>query len=181
MAEPKVSKKNIYQKINLKELFGVDFGNDTDLKEYVGQLIIEKIRQRTEAGVDIDGDAFKAYSKKYIESLPFKAFGKDDGAVNMTLSGDMLGLMDIIDSTRNVITIGWSDETNKLKAANHNGGYTLPKRTFFGVTEKELKAIVNETEDDIKEALNIKKTEGDTAYQEKLSDLIGNLKDIEEG
>jgi hypothetical protein len=180
MAEPKVSKKNIYQKINLKELFGVDFGNDTDLKEYIGQLIIERIRQRTESGVDIDGESFKAYSKKYKESLPFKAFGKSDD-VNMTLSGDMLGLMDIIDESRNVITIGWSDETNKLKAANHNGGYTLPKRQFFGVNEKELKQIVKETKADVREALNIKKTEGDTAYQEKLSDLIGSLKDIEEG
>jgi hypothetical protein len=180
MADPKISKKNIYQKINLKELFGVDFGNDTDLKEYIGQLIIERIRQRTESGVDIDGDAFKGYSKAYKESLPFKAFGKSED-VNMTLSGDMLGLMDIIDESRNVITIGWSDETNKLKAANHNGGYTLPKRQFFGVNEKELRQIVKETKADVKEALNIKKTEGDTAYQEKLSDLIGSLKDIEEG
>lgn len=181
MAEPKVSKKNIYQKINLKELFGVDFGDDTDLKEYIGQLMLEQIRKRTAENKDIEGATFEKYSEKYVNSLPFKAFGKDEGDVNLTMSGDMLGLMDIIDTSRNVITLGWDDELSRLKAANHNGGYTLPKRQFFGVNDDELKAIVKKNKSDIVEALNIKKTEGASAYQEKLSDLIGDLKDIEEG
>jgi hypothetical protein len=147
MADPVIKKSGVYQKFNLKEMFGVDVSRSPELKKAIGQAIIEHIVKRTEDGMGRDGKALKSpYSDSYSESLPFKAAGKSKRNVNMTLNGDMMGLLDIIDESANTITIGWEDETEILKAYNHNVGDTLPRRPFFGLkSSRSSKTMFNRT------------------------------------
>lgn len=185
MSAPKVTKYTASQTIELDEAFGIDFKGNRELREYIGQLIIDRIRTRTEAGIGMKisdsgkGKVFDLtsvpYSKKYVESAEFKNFGKSKNDVNMTLTGDMLGLMDVVDQSGNTITIGWDDDTQQAKAANHIKGVTVPARPFFGISNEELKSIVKEVKPDLEKALDIKKTEGKDAFAEYALGLIDEL------
>lgn len=161
MSAPKITKKVAEQTIELDELFNVDFSDKKDLKSYIGQVLIDRIRSKVESGVGIKfsddgkGRPFDLrsvpYSKNYIDSDKFKAFGKNKNNVNMTLTGDMLGLIDIIDLSDNNITIGWNDEEQILKVYNHTVGDTVPARPFFGLSKSELKEIANDLKKEIKD------------------------------
>jgi hypothetical protein len=173
MAEPIYKKTKVQQTFNLKEIFdGISFKDERALKEAIGQAIIDKIIERTKSGVDINGKAFKNYSKSYIESDEFKAFGKNKKEVNLTLSGAMLDTMDIISEDGNKITIGWDDDTEIAKAFNHNTGDTVSKRQFFGLKSKDIKEIKSLFYDDVKQALEIKKDEGKKAFEDYILENI---------
>lgn len=59
----------------------------------------------------------------------------------------MLRSLDIIDISADTITIGFDDDTEEAKAANHNQGITVPKRPFFGITKSEATEIAEENFD----------------------------------
>ena len=158
--KPKITKKEVSQKFNLGEYFGVDFGRDPDLKQEIGQAIIDKIIERTEDGKDISEKGFKKYSKEYVDSDEFKDFGKSKNEINMTLTGRMLDDIDIISESRNTIKIGFEDSTEILKAFNHNTGDTVKKRKFFGIRERDLKEIGKEFRSELN-AIKPKKRGGD--------------------
>ncbi len=177
------SKNNVHQKINLKEEFGVDLRGMDSLKEAIGGAIIERIRARTEAGNGMSfsdsgrGTPVKLkspYSKEYADSLDFKAFGKSRGKVNMTLTGDMLGLMDVVKIEGNTIKIGWADTSESAKAHGHSTGAKgrLPVRPFFGVSKSELKEIKKEFGDAIKEAVRTRNSEGREAFESRVAELL---------
>jgi len=63
----------------------------------------------------------------------------------------MLDDVDIISETTNTVKIGFTDELETKKAFNHNSGDTVPKRQFFGITEKEVNAIKKEFASELKE------------------------------
>jgi hypothetical protein len=150
----KLSESEVSQTIDLKELTGVNMSEFPAAKEAIAQAFIDKIVERTQDGKDVDGKDFaKKYSKAYKDSLAFDAFGKTN-KVNMTLSGEMLGTIDVVESKGNKIKIGWSDAENNAKAFNHNSGDTVPKRQFFGVTDKELAEIKREFKPQIKDTDN---------------------------
>ena len=137
----KLSGNNPKLDINLEELFGVDLSGNDSLKQAIGQEIIDRIVSRTEGNTSLSGRAFKRYSKAYKQSDEFKAAGKGS-KVNLRLSGDMLGLMDIVDERDNTLTIGWFDEDEAAKAHGHiTGGGNLPKRDFFGLTSSDISSI----------------------------------------
>lgn len=172
MAVPKVKLK-----INLAEMFGVDEMPESQaLNAAIGQAIIDRIRERTESGVDKRNQAFKKYSKRYINSDEFEAFGKSASDVNLTLSGDMLGLMDVIRSTKNVIEIGWDDSTNNAKAYNHIVGDTVPKRDFFGISKTELKEIANEFSDEVKSFGDLRASANNEEFVNNALNLIKQLR-----
>lgn len=185
MSAPKFSKNKVEQTIELDEVFGIDFSNKRELREYIGQLIIDRIKERTLSGVgmkfsdDGKGREFDLtsvpYSKKYVDSMEFKAFGKKKGDVNLKLSGDMLGLMDIKKQSGNAITIGWDDADENKKAYNHSVGDTVPARPFFGVSKLELKQIAQEIKPRIREAIKTLENQGRSSYQEKILSLIDEL------
>lgn len=180
---PKFSKDEVSQTINLKEQFGIDFTGLEDFRDIIGEAIIQKIKERTESGqgVSFSGEnarpvTLKGYSKEYKDSPEFKAFGKTS-KVNMTLSGDMLNLMDVIDHTANTIKIGWDDGEQNAKSYNHNVGDTVPRRPFFGISKTELQEIVNEIKPDLKAALKARdKIDDEDLYAEKLKQSISNVK-----
>lgn len=160
---PKVSKSGAYtveQEIDLKELFGVDMKDYPEIKALVGEAIIETIRNRTESGrgIRFNGDrsstyGFKGYSDEYKASPEFRAFNKTS-KVDLTMTGDMLGMLDIIDDSGNKITVGWEDSEQNAKAYNHQEGDTVPPRPFFGVSKSELKDISSKYKSEIKDALD---------------------------
>ena len=196
MARPKVNKsaKEVSQKIDLEKTFGIDFKGRRALREAIGEAILEKIRDRTEKGKAIGGKAklpaFKGtkgspakgkYSARYVDSDEFKSFGKNQNELNMTLTGDMLGLMDIIKQTGNSITLGWDDSTENAKAFNHVTGDTVPRRRFFGVTNDELKEVKREFKDEIRQAIKVQEDEGRKAFEAFALKLIDDIKDDADG
>jgi hypothetical protein len=171
----KLTKNNVEQTINLKELFGVDFRGSRSLREAIGGAIIEKIRARSSQGLGVGGVKLKSpYSKSYSKSLDFKAAGKSKNNVNMQLTGDMLGLLDIKKQSGNEITIGWKDSSQNPKAYNHQTGDTVPRRPFFGVSQSDLKEIKKSFRDEIKSAL---KSENKREFESKVAGLLDKIED----
>lgn len=129
--------------IDLNELFGAEV--DQALAEVVGTEIRDQIVAFAENGRNAKGKSFKKYDEDYIESEEFRAAGKSENDVNMTLYGDMLSQLEIIRNEQGVITLGWEDSTQKKKAYAHMTGFkghpTIkngPKREFLVVSQKLL-------------------------------------------
>lgn len=139
-----ISQKKMELEISLDELFGTKVPNDQALREAIGQSVIEKIVNRTKSGEGVNGIPFKAYSSAYKNSLEFDVWGKSPDKINLTLTGDMLGTLDIKAQSRGVIKIGWRDATENAKAFNHHTGDTLPRRPFFGLKQSEIDEIKKE-------------------------------------
>jgi hypothetical protein len=140
----KLTESEVSQTIDLKEVFGVSLSGNDALKQVIGQALIDRIIDRTESNKDVNGRALKKYSKEYVASDDFKAFGKSESDVNMTLTGNMLGTLDIVDASGSKVKIGWNDAVENAKAYNHNVGDTVSKRAFFGVTKQDIESIKRE-------------------------------------
>jgi hypothetical protein len=149
----KLTEREVSQTLNLKEILGFDVSDMPELRAAFGQAIIDYIVERTEAGVDIYGREFASYDQNYVHSDNFKAFDKTK-KVNLTMSGSMLGSMDIIESKGNEIKIGWKDSEENAKAYNHNTGDTVRKRQFFGVSDADLKNLSKEFKPDFNKSKN---------------------------
>lgn len=182
MADPVFKKDKVSQIFNLREMFGVDVSNAPEIGEIVGEAILEKIRTRTANGAGFGGAPFfnGKYSDAYAESIEFIAAGKDQHEVNMELSGDMMGLMDIVARTPNTIEIGWDDPTQNAKAFNHNTGDTVPKRNFFGLSKAEIREVVEEFRDEVQDYVRSQRTEGSDDYTERALSFLRELGDGEE-
>lgn len=139
-------------RVNLDEIFGTAFPNSSRLRQAVGQEILDIINKRTAGGVSWDGKQFRNYSEIYSESLEFQAAGKSKSDPNLKLTGDMLGLMDIIEEDKATITIGWRESEEANKAHGHISGAVGVKRDFLGLSQKEVDTIRNRFEDVIREA-----------------------------
>lgn len=141
--------------IDLSETLGVESVPDSTASA-IGQSIIDLIRDRTQNdNVNKNGTDFKGYSSEYVNSNEFEAFGKSESDVNLTATGDMLGLMDIIDFDGQTLKIGWNDPDQAAKAHGHitgkNGEVPKMKRDFFGLSIDELENIVEPLRDEIEE------------------------------
>lgn len=138
-----LSKTAVSQSIDLEDILGVSFTGERALRQSIAQLVIDHMKARTqEKNVDVDGKAFAPYSKAYKDSTVFKLLKGADGDVNLTLTQNMIGDLDLLGETENTIRVGFSDAKEILKAYNHNTGDTVPKRQFFGVTKKEVQELV---------------------------------------
>lgn len=165
MAKPKgliVTEELVAQEFNLSELLDVDLSSDETLVAEIGQDIADFIRERSADNKGIGGKALRSpYSKEYSESLEFQVAGKSRGDVNMKLTGDMLDSIEVLDFDGEVLTVGIEGE-QAPKAHGHmtgkNGQVPKMKREFFGLTEKELDAILGNYETRI-EALKERQTE----------------------
>lgn len=175
--------KRLKLDIDLEELFDKEVP-DRALREAIGGAIIEKITERTESGVDKNGNAFKPYSKSYTDSLQFKAFGKSSN-VDLTLTGDMLAGMTITSQDEAQITLGWEDPTLNTRAFAHITGYeghpTIkngPKRDFFGVTKEELLAVKEEFSDIVDSLLEFKMAARSSGEEEFRRAAVSALESI---
>lgn len=151
--KPTTRNKRVYQDIDLRDALGFSLHGRDALKEALGQALIDRIAERAQDGKGVKYSAGatrevtlrKPYSKEYQSSDEFKAAGKSASNVNMTLTGDMIGLMDIVKIKGNTIRIGWHDEDEELKAHGHmtgqQGSNKKMFRPFFGVTNKDLREL----------------------------------------
>ena len=122
---------------------------DKEAQAEIGDLIVERIVERTDKGVAADGRPFPKYSKGYMESLDFANAGKGS-TVNLQLSGDMLAALRVLSSTKNWIEVGFDKGSNENAKADGNirGTYGSPTpnpkkaRNFLGISDKELTRIV---------------------------------------
>ncbi len=173
----KLTESEVSQTVDLNELFGANFTGNSGLAQAIGQAMVDKILERTSKGIGVDGKNLKkfsaksAYSEEYKDSLEFKAFGKSNSKVNMELTGQMLGTMDILEQSRGKIKIGWNDDVENAKAYNHNEGITVPKRRFFGLNDSELKEIKSEFIDRVREETKNLQSEKDSIINE----IIGRI------
>lgn len=112
--------------------------------------IINFIRKRTqEENVDKNNRPFAKYSDAYKKSLDYKIARKAGKGVNLTLSGDMLGALQLLKDQKGKITIGFErGSTENAKAdGNIRGTYgnsesVGPKRDFLGITKSDLAKIL---------------------------------------
>lgn len=155
----KLTLDDVSQTIDLKKTFGFDFSKQPELKELIGQEIIEFMLDRIAKGKGIGGKKLSPkYSKEYIGSLEFKSFGKKRSPINMELKGDMLASIDILEAKGNKVKIGFDDNLETKKAFNHNTGDSkgMPKRPFFGINEKELSSIKSELKSELEDVFKEK-------------------------
>jgi hypothetical protein len=144
--------------VDLPTLFPGQLIPDSNrLREAIGQEIIDVIRERTqEKEKSWDGKSFRKYSNEYAESIEFKADGKDQNEPNLTASGDMLGLMTVLDSgDPGTIKVGWNDTLQSEKAHGHITGSVGVKRDFFGLNSGEIEKIKNKFADQIPSAESV--------------------------
>lgn len=114
--------------------------------------IIETIQRRTESGTGVRKAGtgfttykFPGYSKSYIESDAFRAYGKSPNRVDLTLTGDMLSSLELLDHWPGSVVIGFRDGTEENAKAEGNqlgsyGGSPNPRkaRKFLGATRAEI-------------------------------------------
>jgi hypothetical protein len=125
----------------------------------IAEDLIEVMISRSEDGVGVYGDpnnpkslkrrSFPGYSDTYINSLDFKIAGKSPGNVNLTLSGDMLVAIDLLEDRGNKLVIGFEAGSEENARADGNirgayGGAPNPRkaRPFLGVTADELDSVL---------------------------------------
>lgn len=176
--EFKGDQDDVHIKVDLDELFDGKFPDNEALKQRVGQAIVDRIIERTEDGLDKNNKGLKApYSSGYADSLEFKAFGKSKSKVNMTLRGDMLGLLDVTEVGESSVTIGWDDTTQSNKAHNHVNGVTVPKRDFLGLSDSDREAIKQEFRSEIEKINDVVKEPSmfDSLLLSEIAKLAGEL------
>lgn len=93
------------------------------------QIILE----RTDSGVDVNNNAFAAYSPAYIE---FKSKTHSDLGVNLQYNNDMLNSV-ISEGSNEEGIIFFADSVNEIKALKHIEGEGVPKRDFFGLNDDD--------------------------------------------
>lgn len=121
----------------------------------LADLIVEYIVQRSQDGKSKYNRPFPGggYSKSYSESLDFKNAGKSRDRVNLTLTGDMLAALDMLNHKKGAITVGFEKgaEENGRAEGLITGKYGKnigPKRDFLGITKKKLRELVKDVEED---------------------------------
>ena len=118
---------------------------DFDTRRAIGQSLIDYIRRRAKAGRGANNqpmggpDGDNRYSPNYTKTPEFKAAGKSKGRVNMTLTGDLLDDLVILDaSVAGRIEIGPEQTENKNKATwLREKGYD-----FLTLTQDEVNTVV---------------------------------------
>ena len=163
-----VTRGDVSQTIDLVEITGVDITKNPELMRKIEQDIIDYTIDRTHSGLGPGGKPWNAqsYSNEYKDSLAFKAAGKS-GQVDLDLTGDMLGSIDVLKEDGGKIKIGIAEDSQLDKAFGHQTGYkghpTIPqgkyKREFIGLTHTELKEILSQ----YKSEINQLKTKGPEA------------------
>jgi hypothetical protein len=121
-------------------------------RKRLADLIIDHIIDRTESGLDKRGKRFPGYSEAYVKSLDFKIAGKSKGSVDLTLSGDMLASLQLLEQKPGRLRIGFEkgSEENARADGNIRGTYgaSSPRkgkaRDFLGITDRELDKLVDE-------------------------------------
>lgn len=135
--------------IPMDEIFGQKVG-DSEIREMVADDLIATIIKRTQSGRGVENGAivkFKSYSKKY-SALTGKARSK----VDLDQNGDLLNSIELLNSTASQIEIGIEGDQAPKAHGHMTGQYgkgPLPRRSFLGLTESDLKKIKSKYKSDV--------------------------------
>jgi hypothetical protein len=111
----------------------------------LGELVIDRIKERTDNGLDINNKPFAPYSKSYAGSKDFSIAGKTKGNVNLQLTGEMLRSLELLEHSTGSITIGYKVGTSENdKAAWAVASDNGPSRRFVGLPEKDLDLLIKQ-------------------------------------
>ena len=182
-----IKQDEFQQEIDLNDFIDGDISEDAELVREIAQGLIDYMVARVEAGKGIGGVDLNdtKYSTNYKKSLPFQAASKGS-KVNMTLTGDMLRAIDLLDEDGSTIIIGIDDEIERAKAYGHQSGFKnhptikgVKERRFFGVTADEIKKVLKGFSSAIKESTSSRKY-SDTQEQEAAIDYVVNARTLAE-
>ena len=117
-------------------------GQNVDDMRYAADRQRDRIVRRTGQGLDVNGQAFKAYSNKYAQRKA--KTGRDSGKVDLTWSGRMLKALRTNQVGATFFVIGIYGEEG-VRAAVHNYGIgKAPERQFIGASPQDRTAILND-------------------------------------
>lgn len=110
-------------------------------RKQIGIEIVNYIVARAKNGQGIGKVPFKEpYNKNYVKTNEFKIAGKDPKDVNLTLSGDMLDSVEVLETSTGRIKIGFSSSNENDKSVwLERKGFR-----FLGLTDKELNQILGD-------------------------------------
>ena len=141
--------KKVSLKIDLEDIFGVPV-KDAALRTEIADELISTIISRTQSGYGVEDDKivkFVKYTKDYAQKV-----GKSRLKVDLDLKGDMLNALHEITSEPKELEIG-IDDHNAPKAHGHMTGQygkgPLPRRSFLGLTQKDLNKIKARYQDEV--------------------------------
>jgi hypothetical protein len=174
IAKTNLSQQDVNVEIDLEKLLGSAAKNQA-VQEVFFQAAFDRMLERLDQGVDVNGKALPKYSSAYKKSLEYAAFGKD-GTVNMQLTTEMVNSLKIKSDDINKFKIGFEGDVNNAKAYAHMTGYKshpvldgkVKPRNFFGWSDKDLKAIASE----IKPQNDSKQSVSDAAIIKLLDKLL---------
>ena len=159
----------------------IDPAFDAQQRQQIGRAIVAHIKERTRRGEGIGGRSFTGpdgnnrYSESYVSSAEFNAAGKSrSGNVNLTLTGDMLDSLEVIDVTlAGRIVIGFEDVgadggENDKSVWMREKGYN-----FLGLSDEELNNIVSQF-DSPSGAQSVTTELSESFTRSLLRSLIGN-------
>jgi hypothetical protein len=152
-------------------------------RQAIAKEIVDLIRKRTqEEGVDRRGKPFASYSASYVKSLNFKIAGKSKKDVNLTLSGDMMGALDVISDSPGKVIIGFENGSQENGKADGNirGTYGQksqvgPRRDFLGISKQDLQRILDRYPIDDREASKDRARERLASDDAAANDVIDNI------
>lgn len=136
-------------------------------------LINNIIVERTRNNISSTGKRFPNYSKSYSQSLEFELAGKSRTDPNLTLTGNMLESIQLLEVGTGYIIIGYeagTEENDKAVWAERENGEENkrgPARKFLGLQDFELEQVIAE----------INLTRADSAGQDG-NDINSNLNDV---
>lgn len=177
----KLSKEEVYIEYDLVKLFGRPLKPNEVIA--FAEDVMEAIIQRTQIGIDRKNVKFRDYKESYINSSVFKKYNKSPLEINLTLRGDLLSSLDILEASGETLRIGIKDDLQSKKAFNHITGDTIPKRDFLGLPDDELEIIVEryKTADFSNTLINdLLKLKGAEISKDKLKDLLIDILESEE-
>ena len=165
----------------------IPFIRQEGLKQEFGARYIDKILERLDDGKGKEGKftgRAGKYSKQYIKSEAFRAYGKDPDTVNLKLSGSMRADISVVDTYTTGVIIGFIDPEQEQKALGHiRGRRKLPKRDFWGLPKQEeeklMKEVIREFKDNNLDTVSFEQTNNqeNLTEQETIKILETNIED----
>lgn len=137
-------------------------------RKALAEDIVDYIRKNAERGkgapTSIDSPevisryrTFKKYTEIYEKSLDFKIAGKNKGQTpDMTLSGDMLAELDVIDVKKDKIIIGYDPSSENAGKAEGNirgtygqsgNGNPKVRKNFLTISKSDLNRLIKKYEE----------------------------------
>lgn len=155
-------KYNPQYKVNLVKVFNRSYGSESkelrsklrsslsnpQFRRQFSAAVIERIIERTQSGIDKNGQDFKEYSASYKASDTFQIYGKKKNNVDLELTGEMLSSLKGVTKMQEIV-IEMIGSNNKAKAHGHINGikskkYGKVKRDFLGLPDEDLDTIMIE-------------------------------------